>query len=205
LIEMENNSNVKNAVKVAINDAKAYIGKKGQEGLEKAVDLLQKLEVKTLVEKKELIADYLNKAGQRGGLTEGEIVVLAAIYAANEALFPTSVLDLAGLGPGKAVSKAGTLMKNGDAKQYRVGRQDIQKTHHGGRRRGEPGVRVPYAHDPSRLGREQLCAGESSDGCDAALLRGKSLGCAARLAERLISKEKCLQPSQNIREQLLLL
>ncbi len=112
LIEMENNSNAKNAVKAAINDAKDYVGKKGKEGLEKAVELLEKIEIKPLVEKQKEIGKFLDEAAARGGLTEGEIAVLGIIYAANEALFPTSALDLIP-GAGKAVGKTGILVKAG--------------------------------------------------------------------------------------------
>ena len=45
-------------------------------------------------------------------MTEGEIAVLGIIYAANEALFPTSALDLIP-GAGKAVGKTGVLIKAG--------------------------------------------------------------------------------------------
>ena len=73
---------------------------------------LKALELKPLVEKQQLIREYLEKAGARGGLTELEISALGVIYAANEALFPTSVLDVFP-GGGKAVSKAGTLIRAG--------------------------------------------------------------------------------------------
>ncbi|WP_332778299.1 hemagglutinin repeat-containing protein, partial [Polaromonas sp.] len=112
LIEMENNSNVKNAVKAAINDAKDYIGKKGKEGLEKAAELLEKIEIKPLVDKQKDIAKFLDDAAARGGLSEGEIAVLGAIYAANQVLFPTSMLDIIP-GAGKAVGKTGDLIKAG--------------------------------------------------------------------------------------------
>ena len=112
LIEMENNSHFKNMVKVAINDAKDYVGKKGKEGLEKAVELLEKIEIKPLVEKQKEIGKFLDEAAARGGLTEGEIAVLGIIYAANEAQFPTSALDLIP-GAGKAVGKTGMLVKAG--------------------------------------------------------------------------------------------
>jgi filamentous hemagglutinin len=112
LIEMENNSNVKNAVKAAINDTKDYIGKKGKEGLEKVAELLEKIEIKPLVDKQKEIAKFLDDAAARGGLTEAEIVALGTIYAANAALFPTSALDIIP-GAGKAVAKSGDLIKAG--------------------------------------------------------------------------------------------
>lgn len=112
MIELENNSNVKNAVKAAIKDAKDYLGNKGKQGLEKTAELLEKLEFKSLTEKQQAIARYLDEAGARGGLTESEIAVLGIIYAANATLFPTSALDVIP-GAGKAVSKSGELIKAG--------------------------------------------------------------------------------------------
>ncbi|HVI39745.1 MAG TPA: hypothetical protein VM577_03720, partial [Anaerovoracaceae bacterium] len=113
LIEMENNSNVKNAVKGAINDAKAYLSGKAKEGGEKLVQLLEKLEIKPMVEMQDAIRDYLNQAATRGGLTDAEIAVLGALYAANEVLFPTSVLNILDVipGGGKAIKVAGELIK----------------------------------------------------------------------------------------------
>lgn len=112
LIEMENNSNVKNLVKAAINEAKDYLGAKAKQGGEKIGNLLEKLESKTLVEKRDAIARYLDEAAAKGGLSESEIAALGLIYAANATLFPTSVLDVT-LGAGKAVGKAGDLIKAG--------------------------------------------------------------------------------------------
>ncbi len=112
LIEMQNNSNVTKAVKEAIDTAQAYVAENGKQGLEGVGKLLEKLEVKTLVEKRDLISKYLEEAGARGGLTDTEIAALGILYAANQTLFPTSVLDIIP-GAGKAISKTGTLIKNG--------------------------------------------------------------------------------------------
>ena len=58
------------------------------------------------------MSEYLESAAARGGLNETEIAALGTLYALNEALFPTSLLDVAG--PlGKAVGKAGRLIKAG--------------------------------------------------------------------------------------------
>ncbi|MEN6630185.1 MAG: hemagglutinin repeat-containing protein, partial [Sulfuricella sp.] len=111
LIELENNSNVKNAVKVAINDAKVYLGTKAREGGEKLGQLLEKLEIQTFVEKKESIKQYIDAAATRGGLTEPELAVLATLAAANEVLFPVSALDL--VGASKIIRKASDLIKAG--------------------------------------------------------------------------------------------
>jgi len=112
LIELENNSNVKSAVKAAINDAKTYLNTKAQQGGEKVVQLLEKLEIQSLVDKQKTIEEFINAAASRGGLTDPELAVLATLYAANQVLFPTSVLD-ALPGIGKAVTKAGDLVKIG--------------------------------------------------------------------------------------------
>lgn len=65
-----------------------------------------------MVEKREAIKEYIDAAATRGGLTEPELAVLATLAAANEVLFPTSVLDLIP-GAGKAVGKTGDLIKAG--------------------------------------------------------------------------------------------
>ncbi|WP_410498660.1 hemagglutinin repeat-containing protein [Chitinibacter sp. S2-10] len=112
LIEMENNSNVKNAVKGAINDAKKYISENGKKGLEKTAELLEKLEVQSMVEKRDAISNYINEAASRGGLSEPELAALAMLYAANEVFFPTSVVDVIP-GLGKVLSKSAELIKIG--------------------------------------------------------------------------------------------
>jgi hypothetical protein len=97
------------AANAAANNAlKHYVDR----ALSKLAEGLKALELKPLVEKQQLIREYLEKAGARGGLTDSEISALGVIYAANEALFPTSVLDVFP-GGGKAVSKAGTLIRAG--------------------------------------------------------------------------------------------
>jgi hypothetical protein len=50
---------------------------------------LKALELKPLVEKQQLIREYLEKAGARGGLTEAEISALGIVYAAY-VVFPES-------------------------------------------------------------------------------------------------------------------
>ena len=112
LIELENNSNVRKAVDDALKKAKDFVSKNGEKSLESVGNLLEKLEVKTLVEKKELIKKFLDDAASKGNLTEPKIAALATLYAANEVLFPTNVLDLAP-GAGKAIAKAGNLIKLG--------------------------------------------------------------------------------------------
>lgn len=88
------------------NGAQHYV----QRALKKLGETLQALEVKPLVQSQQAIREYLDSAAARGGLTEPEIAVLAGLYVANEVLFPTNLLDFIG---GKAVAKAGTLLKAG--------------------------------------------------------------------------------------------
>jgi len=92
--------------------SKDYLSKKGSEGLEKVGELLEKLEIGELKKRQKQISDFLDAAAATGGLTDGEIAALGILYAANEALFPTGVLDVAP-GLGKAVRHAGTLIKSG--------------------------------------------------------------------------------------------
>ncbi|WPB56633.1 DUF637 domain-containing protein [Xylophilus sp. GOD-11R] len=73
---------------------------------------LQALELRPLADSQKAISDYLDSAAARGGLNDKEIAALGALYALNEALFPTSMLDVAG--PiGRAVRRAGGLIKAG--------------------------------------------------------------------------------------------
>ncbi|WP_156373513.1 DUF637 domain-containing protein [Pseudorhodoferax sp. Leaf267] len=97
------------ASNAAVNNAlKHYVDR----ALSKLNDALKTQEIKPLVESQKIIRDYLESAGARGGLTETEIVALGILYAANEALFPTGVLDV--LPGGKAVSKVGAGVKAGN-------------------------------------------------------------------------------------------
>jgi filamentous hemagglutinin len=112
LIELENNSNVKNAVRAAINDSKAYLGARARQGGEKLAQLLEKIEIKPLVEMQKEISNYLIEAAARGGVSEAEVAVLVSLYAANELLFPTTPVDLVP-GLGKVISKGAVLVKAG--------------------------------------------------------------------------------------------
>ncbi|MCS0707110.1 hemagglutinin repeat-containing protein [Massilia aurea] len=112
LIELENNSNVRKAVDDALKKAKDFVSKNGEKSLESVGNLLEKLEVKTLLEKQDLIKRFLNDAAGKGNLTEPQIAALAILYAANEVLFPTNVLDLVP-GAGKVIAKTGDLIKQG--------------------------------------------------------------------------------------------
>ncbi|MCZ2498764.1 filamentous hemagglutinin N-terminal domain-containing protein [Xylophilus sp. Kf1] len=83
-----------------------------EKALGKLKNTLRSLELKPLADSQKAVSEYLDSAAARGGLNETEIAALATLYAANEVLFPTSVLDAAG--PiGKAVGKAGRLIKAG--------------------------------------------------------------------------------------------
>ncbi|MBS0342777.1 MAG: DUF637 domain-containing protein, partial [Proteobacteria bacterium] len=98
------NAAVNNAIKHYVDRALDQLNK----GLGKALD---KLEIDQLVQKQQLIRDYLDGVAARGGFTDAEIAALGVIYAANEALFPTSLLDV--IPGGKGVGKAGALIKAG--------------------------------------------------------------------------------------------
>ncbi|MCZ2498761.1 hypothetical protein GN316_18515 [Xylophilus sp. Kf1] len=83
-----------------------------EKALGKLKNTLRSLELKPLADSQKAVSEYLDSAAARGGLNETEIAALGTLYALNEALFPTSVLDVAG--PiGKAVGKAGRLIKAG--------------------------------------------------------------------------------------------
>lgn len=112
LIELENNSLQLKKVAAGLKRSKDYLSKKGSEGLEKVGELLEKLEIGELKKRQKQISDFLDAAAATGGLTDGEIAALGILYAANEALFPTGVLDVAP-GLGKAIRHAGTLIKSG--------------------------------------------------------------------------------------------
>lgn len=100
-------------MKAAINNAKAYLGQKAKDGAEGLANLLEQLEIKSLVDKQKGFADYINSAPERGGLTDADYYVLGILYEANEYLFPTSVLDVIPGGGGKVIKRSGELIKTG--------------------------------------------------------------------------------------------
>jgi len=75
-------------------------------------DVMEAITIKRLDQAQQSIARYLDDVAARGGLSEAEIVVLGALYAANAALFPTTLLDVIP-GAGKALGKVGDLVKAG--------------------------------------------------------------------------------------------
>jgi len=75
-------------------------------------DVMEAITVKRLDQAQQSIARYLDDVAARGGLSEAEIVVLGTLYAANAALFPTTVLDIIP-GGGKAIGKVGDLIRGG--------------------------------------------------------------------------------------------
>lgn len=100
-MELVNNGLVEDS----INAAKR-LGNQAGNGVAKLMD---KITVKELADKKEVIKAYLESKSANGGLTDTEIAFLATIYAADEALFPTTLLDIPGVG--RAISSAGKLIK----------------------------------------------------------------------------------------------
>lgn len=77
-------------------------------------DAMSAIRVGKLEQAQQAIAGYLDGVAARGGLSEAEIMALGVLYAANEALFPTTVLDLIP-GGGKALGKVGDLLRAGNA------------------------------------------------------------------------------------------
>jgi hypothetical protein len=75
-------------------------------------DVMEAITIKRLDQAQQSIARYLDDVAARGGLSEAEIVVLGTLYAANAALFPTTVLDIIP-GAGKALGKVGDLIRGG--------------------------------------------------------------------------------------------
>ncbi|KQY89264.1 DNA/RNA non-specific endonuclease [Pelomonas sp. Root1444] len=75
-------------------------------------DVMEAVTIKRLDQAQQSIARYLDDVAARGGLSEAEIVVLGTLYAANAALFPTTVLDVVP-GAGKAIGKVGDLIRAG--------------------------------------------------------------------------------------------
>ena len=77
--------------------------------LDKAMEAIR---IGRLEQAQQAISGYLEGVAARGGLSEAEIVVLGVLYAANETLFPTTVLDIIP-GAGKALGKVGVLIRGG--------------------------------------------------------------------------------------------
>lgn len=77
-----------------------------------AADGLSLLDVPVLQDYQGRIRDYLDQKAAAGGLSEAEMMVFGALYAANEALFPTNVLDFTG-GMGKAIGAAAVVLRSG--------------------------------------------------------------------------------------------
>ena len=67
------------------------------QGLELAAAGLSVLDIPALKDFQQNTRNYLDARAQRGGLSEVETIVFAALYAANEALMPTSALDFLGV------------------------------------------------------------------------------------------------------------
>jgi hypothetical protein len=85
-------------------------------GLEKELkDLLAIISLADLAGGKELrkfISDTLLEQQAKGGLTDAQVTLFAMMYAANETLFPTNVLDI--IPGGKAVKSTSLAIKSGE-------------------------------------------------------------------------------------------
>jgi hypothetical protein len=78
-------------------------------GMQAASGALEALEITPLANVKAEIQTYLDARAEQG-LSEAEIVVFGALYAASEALFPTNALDFTG-GVGKGIAAVGAVVK----------------------------------------------------------------------------------------------
>ena len=79
---------------------------------ETLVKVMHAITIDSLEEAQQGIAAYLDGVAARGGLSEIEIMALGTLYAANAAVFPTTVLDVIP-GAGKAIGKVGDLIRAG--------------------------------------------------------------------------------------------
>lgn len=84
----------------------------GIQGLQMAADGLSLLDVPALQEFQGRVRNYLDERAAAGGLSEAEMVLFGALYAANEALMPTNVLDFSG-GIGKGIGAAAIVLRAG--------------------------------------------------------------------------------------------
>ena len=66
------------------------------QGLELAAQGLSLLDIPPLKDFQGRVRDYLDAKAEAGGLSEAETILFATLYAANEVLMPTNVLDFAG-------------------------------------------------------------------------------------------------------------
>jgi hypothetical protein len=84
----------------------------GAEALQAAAEGLSVLDIPALQVFQGDVRGYLNRRAEAGGLSEAEMVLFGALYAANEALMPTSALDFAGAA-GKGIGAAAAAIRAG--------------------------------------------------------------------------------------------
>lgn len=109
-IALMNNAFNQKKIKDLLEQAKGYIGEKGGEALDAVSKGIAKGDIKALKNAQTQIAEYLLKKAETGGLSQAETVTFGTLYALNEALFPTNILDVIP-GAGKAAGKGNDLLK----------------------------------------------------------------------------------------------
>jgi len=109
-IALTNNAFNQKKVKDLLEQAKGYMGEKGGEALDAVSRSITKGDIKSLKNAQTQIAEYLLKKADTGGLSQAEMVTFGTLYALNESLFPTNILDVIP-GAGKAVGKGNDLLK----------------------------------------------------------------------------------------------
>ncbi|EHU3346678.1 DUF637 domain-containing protein [Acinetobacter baumannii] len=109
-IALTNNTFNEKKVKQLLEQAKGYMGEKGGQALDAVSRGIAKGDINALKNAQTQIAEYLLKKADSGGLSQAEIVTFGTLYALNETLFPTNILDVIP-GVGKAASKGNDLLK----------------------------------------------------------------------------------------------
>lgn len=109
-IALTNNAFNEKKVKQLLEQAKGYMGEKGGQALDAVSRGIAKGDINALKNAQTQIAEYLLKKADSGGLSQAEMVTFGTLYALNETLFPTNILDVIP-GAGKAVGKGNDLLK----------------------------------------------------------------------------------------------
>ncbi|ENV03368.1 DUF637 domain-containing protein [Acinetobacter sp. NIPH 817] len=101
-IALTNNAFNEKKVKELLDQAKGYMGEKGGQALDAVSRGIAKGDISALKNAQTQIAEYLLKKADSGGLSQAEMVTFGTLYALNETLFPTNILDVIP-GAGKAI------------------------------------------------------------------------------------------------------
>ncbi|WEV50190.1 DUF637 domain-containing protein (plasmid) [Acinetobacter sp. ESL0695] len=109
-IALINNSFDEKKVKKVLEQAKSYLGEKGGAALDAVSRGIAKGDIESLKNVQASIAEYLLKKAESGGLSQEEVAVFGTLYALNETLFPTNILDVIP-GAGKGISKGNDLLR----------------------------------------------------------------------------------------------